>query len=159
MRSPHSDRNDTVRAMTDMPLNMNMLNVNMLLCDAAQAVSGKLFILGGGLGVVGPKPQPMALALHIGVPWDQANVKHQWTIALHDEDGQPAMIGEKPLSISGNFEAGRPAGLRPGSPLGVALAINLPPFPLEAGRTWIFSLTIDGHAQSDWRVRFFKRTE
>lgn len=138
---------------------MNMLNVNMLLCDSAQAVSGKLFILGGGLSVVGPKPQPMALGLHVGVPWDQANVKHTWRIELHDEDGQPAMIGEKALSIAGNFEAGRPAGLRPGSPLGVALAINLPPFPLAAGRTWIFSLSIDDHTESDWRVRFFKKAE
>lgn len=133
------------------------LQVNMLLCDAAQATGGKLFILGGGLAAIGPKPQPLALALHLTVPWDRANVPHDWHISLLDEDGRAVRAGEKEIVIRGRFEAGRPAGLRPGSPLGVALAINVTPLPLPGGRSYTFALTIADETQPDWRVSFFMK--
>ncbi|MGI9595514.1 MAG: DUF6941 family protein [Acidimicrobiales bacterium] len=131
------------------------LTVDMLLCDSAQVAGGKLYILGGGVAVVGPKPQPLALALQITIPWDRANVQHEWRIELFDEDGRLVTISEKPVVIRGKFEAGRPAGLRPGSPLGVSLAINLTPLPLPSGSSYAFGLTIDEQTQPDWRVRFF----
>lgn len=133
------------------------LTVDMLLCDSAQVSGGKLFILGGGLSVVGPKPQPLALALQITVPWDQANVQHIWRIQLFNEDGHPVTINEKPVVIQGKFEAGRPPGMRPGSPLGVSLAISLTPLPLPVGSSYAFGLTINEQTQPDWRVRFFVR--
>ncbi len=133
------------------------LTVDMLLCDSAQVSGGKLFILGGGLSVVGPKPQPLALALQITVPWDQANVQHVWKIQLFNEDGHPVTINEKQVVIQGKFEAGRPPGMRPGSPLGVSLAISLTPLPLPAGSSYAFGLTINDQTQPDWRVRFFVR--
>ena len=52
------------------------LRVNMMLCDSAQALNGRLFVLGGGLSVIGPKPQPLAIAIHVTVPWDRANIPH-----------------------------------------------------------------------------------
>ncbi len=133
------------------------LTVDMLLCDSAQVSGGKLYILGGGLPAVGPKPQPLALALQITIPWDQANVEHQWRVELFDEDGRQVAISDKPVVIQGRFEAGRPAGLRPGSPLGVSLAINLTPLLLPGGRSYAFGLTINDQTQPDWRVRFFVR--
>ncbi len=133
------------------------LTVDMLLCDSAQVAGGKLYILGGGVAVVGPKPQPLALALQITVPWDRANRRHQWRIELFDEDGHVVTVKEKPVLIQGSFEAGRPAGLRPGAPLGVSLAINLSPLPLPSGSSYTFGLAIDDHTQPDWRVRFFVR--
>ena len=133
------------------------LTVDMLLCDSAQVSGGKLFILGGGLPAVGPKPQPMALAMQITIPWDRANVEHLWKVDLFDEDGRGVKMNDKPVSIQGRFEAGRPAGLRPGSPLGVSLAINLTPLLLPGGRSYAFGLTINDQTQPDWRVRFFVR--
>ncbi len=133
------------------------LTVDMLLCDSAQVSGGKLFILGGGVAVVGPKPQPLALAIQITVPWDRSNLEHQWRVELHNEDGQMVAINDKPVMIRGKFEAGRPAGLRPGSPLGVSLAINLTPLPLPPASSYAFALTIDDQTQPDWRVRFFVR--
>lgn len=133
------------------------LNVNMFLCDSAQAVQGKLFVLGGGLSAIGPKPQPLALALQITVPWDRANVPHEWIIRLLDEDGRPVSVGEKQIVVQGRFEAGRPAGLRPGTPLGVALAINITPLPLPAGRSYTFALVIDDESRPDWRLSFFMK--
>lgn len=127
----------------------------MLLCDSAQVSGGKLFILGGGLSAIGPKPQPLAIALHLTIPWDRANIPHQWRIDLLTEDGQPVTVNDNPVVIQGKFEAGRPPGLRPGSPLGVSLAINLTPLPLTSGASYTFALTIDERTQPDWRVRFF----
>ena len=132
------------------------LTVDMLLCDAAQVSGGKLYILGGGLPAIGPKPQPVALAMQITVPWDRANVEHLWRIDLYDEDGRSVAVNDKPIVIQGRFEAGRPAGLRPGSPLGVSLAINLA-LPLPGAKSYTFALTIDEQTQPDWRVRFFVR--
>ena len=131
--------------------------VNMLLCDAAQVAGGKLSMLGGGLAIVGPKPQPMAIGIHISVPWDQANVRHEWQLELIDEDGRPITLNKKPLMARGQFEAGRPAGLRPGSPLPMALAINFPPLPLPAGRAFQFRFTINEESRPEWSVRFFTR--
>ncbi|MDH3293280.1 MAG: hypothetical protein OER95_03050, partial [Acidimicrobiia bacterium] len=131
------------------------LTVDMLLCDSAQVAGGKLFILGGGLAVIGPKPQPLAIALQITVPWDRANIPHEWQIDLVDEDGQPVVVNNKPVVLKGRFEAGRPAGLQPGTPLGVSLAINLSPFVMTGGRSYSFALSIDEESRPDWRVRFF----
>ncbi|MDH4277280.1 MAG: hypothetical protein OEZ14_06705 [Acidimicrobiia bacterium] len=136
-------------------LSRSGLTVDMLLCDAAQVAGGKLFVLGGGLASIGPKPQPLAIALQITVPWDRANIAHDWQIELIDEDGQPVVVNEKPVLMRGRFEAGRPAGLQPGSPLGVSLAINLSPFRLSGGRSYAFSLMINDESRPDWRVRFF----
>jgi len=133
------------------------LGVTMLLADAAQVSDGKLFILGGGLSVIGPRPQPLAVALRLSVPWDQANVTHTWRLDLVDEDGQPVSVRDKPISVNGQFEAGRPAGLRPGTPLGVALAINVTPLPLPAGASYSFRLSIDDESEPDWRVSFAVR--
>lgn len=142
--------------MTDFP-SPSSLTVDMLLCDAAQVTGGKLFILGGGVAAIGPKPQPLAIALQITVPWDRANIQHVWRVDLRDEDGHPVAVGDKPVTVSGRFEAGRPPGFQPGSPLGVSLAISLAPLPLTAGRGYAFVLSIDEEARPDWRVRFFVR--
>ncbi len=133
------------------------LRIAMMLCDAAQATNGKLFMLGGGLSVIGPNPQPLAIAMHVTVPWDRANIAHVWTIDLLDEDGRPVQAGDKPLSVTGRFEAGRPAGLRAGTPLGVALAINLSALRLTPGVGYTFLLSVDGETRPEWRCPLYVR--
>jgi hypothetical protein len=134
------------------------LRVNMLLCDSAQALNGRLFLLGGGLSVVGPKPQPLAIAIHVMVPWDRANIPHTWKLDLVDEDGRPVMMGDKPVSVTGQFEAGRPAGLRAGTPLGVALAINLTALRLKPGVGYSFVFGIDDEVRPEWRAQLFVKS-
>lgn len=133
------------------------VRVNVLVADAAQVADGKLYILGGGLTAVGPNPQPMGVAIRIEVPWDRANVSHEWRIELIDEDGQPLMFGERPLVVQGNFEAGRPVGLRPGTPLSVPLAINFPTIPVTPGKSYTWQLSINGATHSDWHQSFLVR--
>ncbi len=135
------------------------MQVTMLLADSAQAVGGKLYVLGGGWTVAGPAPTPMALAIKIEVPWDRGNITHQLVIELLDADGQPVeapMPPEgvpAPIRLESAFEAGRPPGLKPGTPLDVVLAINFAPFPLEPGARYEWRLSIGGYDQ-DWRTGF-----
>ena len=53
-----------------------LVDVTLLLADAAQVVDGKLYVLGGGLQLLGPRPQPVSIGLLIHVPWDRANTRH-----------------------------------------------------------------------------------
>ncbi len=133
----------------------------MLLADAVQAVNGKLYILGGGWSVTGPEPAPSAIAIKIDVPWDESNKKHPFRLALIDGDGQalvvPTPIGARPVEIVGEFEAGRPAGLKPGTPLDVVLALNIGPLPLQADSRYVWRMWIDEQSRDDWEVSFSTR--
>ena len=133
------------------------VRVTMLLADSAQVADGKLYILGGGITAIGPRPQPLGVAIRIEVPWDRANVPHQWRIDLLDEDGHPFTVRDKPLVVHGRFEAGRPAGLKPGTPLSVPLAINFPAVPVTPGKSYTWQLSIDGTTHVDWRQGFHMR--
>lgn len=141
---------------------MNVIKVTLLLADAAQAIGGKLYILGGGWSITGPEPAPMAIALKIEVPWDQANIKHDFRLVLLDADGNHVTTktdkGEKNIEISGNFEAGRRAGLIPGTPLDVSLAINFPAFPLKPSSRYAWKLYINEKTEAWWSVGFSTRT-
>lgn len=132
------------------------MKVTMLLADAAQVADGKLYVMGGGWSIArGLTPQ--ALAMKLEVPWDQANRAHSWSVELLNEDGDlvevPGPNGDQPLRIEGKFEVGRPAGLKPGTPLDVPLAIYFGLLPLQAGRyTW--RLSIDNKTDENWQISF-----
>ena len=108
--------------------------------------------------MTGPQPAPMAIALKIDVPWDQANTRHTWRMELVDADGQPVEIPEAgAVELEQEFELGRPAGVKPGTPLDFVLAINIPPLPLAPGGRYSWQLTIDGDSREDWRLPFAVR--
>jgi hypothetical protein len=141
---------------------LRRMRVTMLLADAAQSVGGKLYVLGGGWALIGPAPTPSAIALYIEVPWDQANMRHDWRIELLDSDGQPVTLRdelnrEQPVVVAGQLEVGRPAGLTPGTPIGVSLAVNLAPLPLAPGGRYEWRLTIGTESREDWRLAFSTR--
>ena len=136
-----------------------LVGVTLMLADSAQVADGRLFILGGGLTETGPGPQPMAIAMLLDVPWDRANINHDWKFELLDEDGMPVMAGDMPVLVGGQFEAGRPPGAPPGAPLGVPLAINFSALPVEGGRSYQWRLAIDGTTEPDWHVRFLARPD
>jgi hypothetical protein len=138
------------------------VQVTMMLADAAQVANGKLFILGGGWSVTGPEPSPSAIVLKIAVPWDQANKSHHLVLSLIDTDGNPLTASDpagqqQPFRIEADFEAGRPTGIAPGTPLDVPVALNLGPIPLMPGGRYVWVLSIDGHTDEDWRLPFTVR--
>jgi len=81
------------------------VEATILLCDAAEAVNGKLYILGGGWSVTRPAPAPSALAVKIDVPWTDAYRKIPLIVELLTEDGPqvrvPDPLGNRSRSGSG----------------------------------------------------------
>jgi hypothetical protein len=134
----------------------------MLLADSAQELGGKLYILGGGWSLTGPDPTPSAIAIKFDIPWDRANHRYNVRLQLMTADGEPVTVtredGEEvALEVAAQVEAGRPAGLKPGSTLDAAIAINFGPLPLEADERYEWRLTIDGHHDEDWSLPFTTR--
>jgi hypothetical protein len=133
----------------------------MMLCDAAQVSDGKLYILGGGWSMTGPDPVPSAVALKLDVDWNEAEVPHHWELYLEDADGQPVLVetpeGSQPVEVRGDFSVMHPPGLPEGSPIDVALAVNLGPLPLMPGTRFVWRLTIDGDPQNGATLGFTTR--
>jgi len=135
------------------PLDPPTVQATVITADSAQVVNHKLYLLGGGVTTIGPSPQPLSLAILLRIPWDRANISHAWRIELLDEDGAVVSVGDKPVSVGGNVEAGRPAGAQPGSPLQVPMVVNFPNLPVPGGHTYLFRLSIDGVSSPDWLAR------
>jgi hypothetical protein len=137
------------------------MKVNLMLADSAQAVQGKLYVLGAGWTITGPDPTPSAIAMVVEVPWNDANRLFRFQLSLLTGDGQPVIVptpaGDRPLTLEGTFEAARPLGLRPGSSLTVPLAINMGPLPLEPDSMYVWSLAIDGETKEEWQLPFTTR--
>jgi hypothetical protein len=92
------------------------VRATLLLADSAQAIGGKLYILGGGWSITGPDPAPSAIALKVQVPWDRANHRYELLLELLDADGHPVEVtlseDGSPLNRSGFRLPSRP-GARP----------------------------------------------
>ena len=141
------------------------MKVTMLLADSAQAVGGKLYILGGGWSITGPGPVPSAIALKIEVPRDLAARRHNLVLELLNADGQPVTVptppdgAQQPIRMEGQFETGIPTGLIPGTPIDAVLALNILPLPLPPGARYTWQLSIDGDTREEWQVSFSTRPE
>ncbi|MCJ7587791.1 MAG: hypothetical protein MUQ00_07825 [Candidatus Aminicenantes bacterium] len=137
------------------------MKVTMMLADFAQAVNGKLYIMGGGWSLTGPMPNPSAIAIKIEVPWNETNRKHNLKLELMDSDYHPVLVstpaGNTPLAITCDFEVGRPPGIIQGTPIDVPLAFNMGPIPLEPGKRFVWKLSIDGNAKDEWQMAFSTR--
>jgi hypothetical protein len=139
------------------------MKVTMLLADHAQAAEGKLNIIGAGWTVIGPAPAPFAIAILFEVPWDRTNEQHAFRLELVDSDGDPVVVptgdGDQPLVIEGQFEVGRPPGVKRGTPLPFPLALNMGPHPIAPGGRYEWRLTVDDESDEDWRLAFSTRPD
>ena len=134
------------------------MKLTLLLADSAQAVNGKLYILGGGWSITNAKNINMAIAIKIEVPWIEANTRHNLQLALVTEDEQPVKMDDgQNCEVQGNFEVGRPAGLRSGTPLDVTLAVNIARLNLSPDSRYVWRCFIDGKTSDEWQVSFSTR--
>lgn len=135
----------------------------LVLADAGEAVEGKVSALGAGWSVTSAPTPPMSLLVFIDCPWDQTNTRHRLTIELVDADGRPVALGQGPvgqpqtLRIDAEFEAGRPPGVAPGTPIRHTLAIGIGPLPLAPDSKYEFRMTIDGELADSWLATFSTR--
>ena len=111
------------------------MDVTLLLCDFAEAANGKLYVMGGGWNVLYAPGQPvtMSVATVIAVPWDQTNRKHTLALDLLTEDGGAVEIEEHAVSVTGEFELGRPPGVKPGSSLNAPFVWTFTGLVLDEG--------------------------
>ena len=126
------------------------MHVTLLLADSAQVVAGKLFLLGAGWNIAGPggSPIPMGVGIIVRVPWNETNQRHQFLAALVTEDGEP-VLNEKSEAIraEGEFEVGRPPGVKPGASFNTPFALQLT-IPLEKGG-YRWEVSVDGTRLAD----------
>jgi hypothetical protein len=117
----------------------------MLLCDFAETLGGKLYVMGGGWRwAVVSQGLNCTVAIHISIPWSATNQKHSLKLTLVGEDGEVAKDpnGED-VAAAGEFEVGRPPGVPVGTDLTNTLAIRFQGLPLEPGG-YSFGLEING---------------
>ena len=130
------------------------LAVTMILADAAQVADGKLSVLGGGIAVVAPTPQPLALAFVVRVPWSRAGRPLPWVCELLDDERMPVMAGDVPVLVNGEVAAAQPQGWPESQPLNVPVVISFNGLPLQPGTTYTWRLAIDGASDDAWQLPF-----
>jgi hypothetical protein len=119
------------------------MEVTLVLCDYAEAVNGKVYIMGGGWNVLWAADLPvnMSIAALVTVPWDQTNQRHAITLELLTDEGEKVEFQEQPVVLSGEFEVGRPPGVKPGTSFNSPFVWNLSGLTLPAGgydwKLWI----------------------
>jgi hypothetical protein len=118
-----------------------------VLADAAQAVGGKIFILGGGWNVYRsasyPAPVQLAIALGIGFTSNEIGIRYPLKIVIADEAGVPIVP-----ELDGQIETGQPApDLPKGLPVKIPVAWNVSFAVPRPGRYGIV-VTV-GSAQAD----------
>jgi hypothetical protein len=147
-------------AAPDISIEASNIEATMLLCDAAQAVNGKLYILGGGwsmLTMLQPRAS-MSLAVKLSVPWSRANERLHVEASLVTDQGEAVTVGtedgpERPILAGGDIELGRPAGLRHGTPLDATFAMNFEGLSLQAGGyVWVLRVGSEIAARAPFQV-------
>jgi hypothetical protein len=126
----------------------------MFLADRAEAISGKLYVMGGAWDrlqvpeLPGPLPVPISVAVVITVPWSLTNRQFTFSLELVDVDNAPVQISDEEEEgglFSIPFEVGRPPGLREGRPQKNVLSVMIGPgLEFEREGTYSFRGLIDG---------------
>lgn len=96
----------------------------IMVCDYAEALNGKLYIMGGAwdrltVRKVPTEPRPLSLALSLVIPWSATNMPHSIRVEL-----SPEAPPDNGLTIEGTVETGRPPGVKRGTPLRSVAVFN-----------------------------------
>lgn len=114
----------------------------LMLADSAQAVDGKLYILGGGWRAVTgqrlPFSHPMAIAVGFLVDWTETNRQHQFNLTIQADDTK-----ENLAQLEGTLEVGRPVGIPAGTQQRALFALNMTP-EFKSDGPYTVSLLVDG---------------
>lgn len=113
--------------------------MNLMLADHAQAEGGKLFVSGGGLGVlfqIAPgHPISVAIAGTIVVPFMELHKQHKLSIDLCDAETNEGVVVNSNDGRAFHVEAQLNAGIAPflprGTPANAPVALNvIAPLPI-----------------------------
>ncbi len=105
----------------------------LILADRAEAVNGKLYVMGGAWETTYvqdiKQPVPISFAVGVLVPWNATNHDYDLEIRIENPDAREV------FRMSAHFNQGRPPTVRPGDPQRVILAAAALPviFPAIGG--------------------------
>jgi hypothetical protein len=121
----------------------------LLLADRAEAIGGKLYMIGGGFDRVGVPTFPASanfdVALGAMVDYLETNEPHTFELRLENVDNA-VVLGP----IGGQVEVGRPPGMKPGQSQRVMIVIR-GPFPIPGPGEYSWVAVLDGHKQEPTR--------
>lgn len=122
------------------------------LADRAEAVNGKLYIMGGAWDRLFVKdfnnPIPISFAVGILVPWLATNIRYTLAITIEDPDRNPIPN----VMLQATFLAGRPVHLTEGETQRVTLAI--PAFPIQVQKPGQYQAVARLSSGDERRVTF-----
>ncbi|HEY7201575.1 MAG TPA: hypothetical protein VIC57_15245 [Candidatus Dormibacteraeota bacterium] len=114
----------------------------LLVADRAEAMNGKLYLMGGGWDRITLPQFPGAasfdVALGVLIGYGETNMRHEFQLTLEDDDNQ-VVLGP----VTGQFELGRPPGIKPAQAQRFMVAVR-GPFPLQAPGCYHWVATLDG---------------
>ena len=123
----------------------------LVLADKAEAIGGKLYLMGGGFDRVRLAAIPGAarfdVAVGILVGFNETNLQHAFELRCEDPDNN--LVFDAPR---GAIEVGRPPGMTAGSEQRALLVLAGPfPFPAAGDYSWV--LVLNGERQPPTRCR------
>jgi len=128
----------------------------LILADSAEALNGKLYLMGGGWDSMSvtdiSRPVPMAIACGVNVPWVDTDDMHVLSLAIADQDGK-----EVAPRLQASFKTGRSPDLERGQPTHVPFAIKAELVFPGAG-TYVISATVDDNLEARRKLAFHIRT-
>ena len=114
----------------------------LLVADRAEAVNGKLYLLGGGWDRITLSQFPGAanfdVAFGVLVGYTETNERHEFALTLEDDDNQ-VVFGP----VTRHFELGRPPGLKLAQAQRFMMAVR-GPFPIPRAGCYHWVVSLDG---------------
>ena len=124
----------------------------LLLADRAEAIGGKLYLMGGGFDRVGmmvlPGTAQFDVAVGVLVGYNETNLQHSFEIRCEDADSNLVFP-----STQGVIEVGRPPGMSAGSEQRAMIVLRGPfPFQVVGEYSWVAVLNGERQQRTSFRV-------
>lgn len=119
-----------------------------ILADRAEAVNGKLYIMGGAWDrqfvVDFKQPVFVSFAIGIRVPWNATNQDHKLRLTIESADGKPV----EGFLLEAGFVAGRPPWAKQGESQRALLAIPVVPVMFPGPGSYLAKANVDDSIDS-----------
>jgi hypothetical protein len=119
------------------------MEATVLLCDFAEEVGGKLYIMGAGWSrLKRPRvPTTMCLAVKLTIPWDESQAVHKLKAELMTSDNETVTLDGRPVRVTGEVHSSPNSEASRDVPLDVNLALRFDGITLDPGRyAWRFEV-------------------